>query len=189
MDIFEGVNVLLGSIGEIPITDNTQAQEADATSDVGIARDTLLRMSESIQQEGYWFNKEIAYPMIPNTSGYIPIGDNILAVYSPTLIVKDHKLYDTTNRTFIFDKKQEVDVVFNVVFDDLPAVVSDVIVREATTAFYNNILGDTQELRILEANAKRAQIALQKAQLKHRKINLMSGSKLLNRTQNPSGLV
>lgn len=189
MDLYEGCNQLLGAIGEIPITDNTQAIEADATSDVGIARDTLLQMSSSIQQEGYWFNTEVGYPMVPNTEGYIPITNNILSVYSPNLIVRDHKLYDTVARSFRFDSVQTVDVVFNTPFDDLPYVVADVIVREATKSFYNNVLGDTQELRVLETNAQRAQIALQKAQLKHKKSNLMSGSKLLNRTQNPSGLV
>ena len=189
MDLYEGVNVLLGSIGEIPITDNTQAQEAEATSDVGIARDTLIRMSRIIQEEGYWFNSEKAYPMIPNTEGYIPISNSILSLYHATIIVKDHKLYDTESRSYIFEDTQELDVVFEVSFDDLPYVVADVITREATTAFYNNVLGDTQELRILEKNAQRAQIALQKAQLKHKKANLMSGSKLLNRTQNPAGLV
>jgi len=189
MDLYEGCNQLLGAIGEIPITDNTQAIEADSTSDVGIARDTILRMSQSIQQEGYWFNTEKNYPMIPNTEGYIPVSNSILGIYHPTIIVKDHKLYDTVKRTYIFEGAQEIDVVFEVTFDDLPYVVADAIVREATTAFYNNVLGDTQELRVLETNAQRAQIALQKAQIKHRKVNLMSGSRLLNRTQNPSGLV
>ena len=189
MDLYEGVNVLLGSIGEIPITDDTQAQEAEATSDIGLARDTLLRMSKIIQQEGYWFNEEKAYPMIPNTDGYIAISNSILSIYHATIIVKDHKLYDTEDRTYQFEEAQELDVVFEVPFDDLPYVVADVITREATLAYYNNVLGDTQELRILEKNAQRAQVALQKAQLKHRKANLMSGSKLLNRTQNPTGLV
>jgi hypothetical protein len=189
MDIYEGCNQLLGAIGEIPITDNTQALEADATSDVGIARDTLLRMSKSIQQEGYWFNTEKGYPMVPNTDGYIPISNSILSIYSSTIIVKDHKLYNTEKRTYIFEDTQEIDVVFEVQFDDLPYVVADVIVMEATTVFYNNILGDTQELRILETNAQRAQISLQKAQMKHKKANLISGSKLLNRTQNPIGLI
>jgi len=189
MDLYAGCNQLLGAIGEIPITDNTQAIEADATSDVGMARDTILRMSKSIQQGGYWFNTEKAYPMVPNTEGYIPISNSVLSIYNTTIIVKDHKLYDTEKRTFIFETTQEVDVVFEVAFDDLPYVVADVIVREASTAFYNNILGDTQELRILETNAQKAQIALQKAQLKHRKINLISGSRLVSRTQNPTGIV
>jgi len=189
MDIYEGVNVLLGAIGEIPITDNTQAIDAESTSDVGIARDTLLRMSDSIQQEGYWFNTEKNYPMVPNTDGYIPISDNVLAVYSPEFIVKDHKLYNTATRSYKFDKTQELDVVFNVAFDDLPFVVADAVVREAASAYYNNVLGDTQELRVLQGNAERAQIALQKAQFKHKKVNLMSGSRLLNRTQNPTGLI
>lgn len=162
--------------------------EADAVSDVGIARDTLLSMSYSIQAQGYWFNKEKAYPLVPNTDGYIPIGDTILSVYSPTLIVKDHKLYDTNKRSYLFEGKQDVDIIFYLQFDDLPAVVCDAIVRESVVEFYNNVLGDTQELRILQANAERAQVALQKAQAKHRKTNLISGSRLINRSANPTGV-
>ncbi len=188
MNIYEGVNILLKSIGEIPITDDTQALEADATDDVGIARDTLLAMSKSIQDQGYWFNKEVAYPLVPNTEGYIAIGDSILSVYSPTIIVKDHKLYDTEKRTYIFDKAQELDVIFLIAFDDLPSVAVDAVVREATVEFYNNILGDTQELRILQTSAQRASVSLQKAQAKHRKTNLIAGSRLVTRGSNPTGV-
>jgi hypothetical protein len=189
MDIYEGVNQLLGVIGEIPITDNTQALEAEAISDVGIARDTLLRLSKSVQQEGYWFNTEVNYPLVPNTEGFIPIGDNILSIYSPKHVIKDHKLYDIEKHTYLFDKVQKLDVVFYVPFDDLPYVVADVIVREGCVSFYNNVLGDTQEIRVLENNLGKAQVALQKAHFKHKKLNLITGNKLLNRSQNPSPLV
>ena len=188
MNLYEGVNVLLGSIGEIPITNNTAAVSAGATSDVGMARDTLLLMSRSIQEQGYWFNKEILYPLSINTSGYIPIGPSILSVYHPTIIVKDHKLYNIEDRTYIFTEAQEVDVIFYLAFDDLPTVACDAIVREAAVEFYNNILGDTQELRILQTNAQRAQFSLQKAQAKHRKTNLLKGSRLVDRGSNPIGV-
>jgi len=180
--------MLLGAIGEIPITDNTQALEADPTGDVGIARDTLLDMSKSIQEQGFWFNKETQYPLVPNTDGYIPIGDTILNIYSPILIVKDHKLYDTQKRSYIFEGTQKVDVTFLIPFDDLPHVAVDAVVREAIPVFYNNILGDTQELRILQTNAQRASIALQKAQARHRKANLIKGSRIVSRNTNPSGV-
>lgn len=146
-------------------------------------------MSRSVQEQGYWFNKESDYPLMPNTDNYIPVGPSILSIYSPTLIVKDHKLYDIENRTYVFDTPQEVDIIFLVAFDDLPNVASDAIVREAAVEYYNNILGDTQELRILQTNAERAQVSLQKAQAKHRKTNLISGSRLISRTQNPTGVV
>lgn len=188
MDLYEGINTLLNSIGEIPITDNTQAQAADATSDVGIARDTLLRVSRAIQEEGWWFNKELEYPLVPNTGGYIAISDSILGIYDDELIIKDHKLYSTSDRSYIFESTQSIDVVFNISFDDLPFVVSNFITSKAAVQFYSNILGDTQELATLQTTAGEAAIAFQKAQLKHRKANLMSGSRLLNRTQNPTAL-
>ena len=188
MKLYEGVNRMLKAIGEIPVTDDEQVLNADATSDIGMARDTLLGMSRIIQQEGYWFNTEVAYPLVPTIDGYIAIGDDILSLYSPKYIVKDHKLYDVTKRTFLFDGPVKADVVFELPFDDLPFVAADVIVREATVSFYNDIQGDTQELRVLETNAARGQVALQKAQLKHKKANLMKNSRLLDRTQNPRAL-
>jgi len=188
MDLYEGVNALLNAIGEIPITDNTQAIEAEVTSDVGLARDTLLRISKALQEEGYWFNKEIEYPLVPNTDGLIPIGSSVLSVVSQEYIVKDHKLYDVVKRSYEFDTIPKVTIVFEVAFDDLPSVVADTIVREAQVEFYNNVFGDTQELNILRQNAQRAQIQFQKAQLKHRRPNLIKGSRLVSRTQNPTGV-
>jgi hypothetical protein len=179
---------MLKSIGEIPITDDEQVLTADSTSDIGMARDTLLEMSRIIQQEGYWFNTEVGYPLVPTVDGYIAISDNILAINSPSYIIKDHKLYDIVKRTYLFDGKVTVDTVFEVPFDDLPFVVADVITREATVSFYNDIQGDTQELKVLETNAQRAQIAFQKAQYKHKKSNLIKGSRLIDRTQNPRAL-
>lgn len=188
MDLYQGVNTLLAAIGEIPITNNTEALAASSTSDVGIARDTLLMMSQSIQAGGYWFNKELGYPMVPNTDGYIPVGNIILSIVSPTLVVKDHRLYDTESRTYIFEDVQEVDIIFNITFDDLPWHAADAIVREAAVEYYNNMLGDSQELRILSTNAQRALIALQKEQARQRKVSLISGSRLLDRRSNPTGV-
>ena len=188
MKLYEGINRMLKSIGEIPVTDDEQVIDADSTSDIGMARDTLLGMSRIIQQEGYWFNTELNYPLVPTTDGYIAVGNNILAINNNKYIVKDHKLYDITKRTFLFDAPVQVDVVFETNFDDLPFVAADVIVREATVSFYNDIQGDTQEIRVLEMNAQRGQIALQKAQYKHKKANLMRGSRLVDRTQNPTAL-
>jgi hypothetical protein len=188
MDLYEGVNALLEAIGEIPITDNTQATTADATSDVGLALSALLRMNKTIQLNGYWFNKEVAYPLVPNTEGYIAVGDSVLSLYSSDNIVKDHKLYSIADRSFIFETAQDCDIIFDIVFDDLPYVAADYITREATASFYNNILGDTQELGVLQQNAQKAGVALQKAQAKHRKVNLMTGSRLVDRTTNPIGL-
>ena len=153
-----------------------------------MARDTLLSMSASVQQQGYWFNKEIAYPLVPNTDDYIPIGNSIISLYHPTLIVKDHKLYNTETRSYVFEGVQKVDILFLVAFDDLPQVAADAIVREAVVEYYNNMLGDTQELRIFQTNAERAMIALQKEQAKQRKTNLIRGNRIVSRTQNPTGV-
>ena len=188
MNLYEGVNELLLTIGEVPITDNTQAIEAEASSDVGIARDTILKMSRAIQLEGYWFNKEENYPLTPNVNNKIPISDTILSIVDTNYVVKDHKLYDVTKRTFDFDKTIHTTVVFEIPFDDLPQVMADTIVREAKVEFYNNTFGDTEELRILMNNAQRAQVNLQKAQMKHRRPNMISGSRIINRRQNPRGM-
>ena len=85
-------------------------------------------------------------------------------------------------------ENQELTVIFLLQFDDLQPVVADAIVREATKEFYNNVLGDTQELRILEVNADKAMIQLQKKQVAHKKNNMIKGNRIVNRTQNPSGV-
>ena len=189
MKLYEAINRVLKAIGEIPMTSEEEYLTADASSDIGRARDTVLGMSKIIQQEGYWFNLEKGYPMSPSPiDGTIAIGDNILAVVDTRYIVKDHKLYDVTKRTSMFTSTIKVDVIFEIPFDDLPFVVADVITREASVAFYNDVMGDTQELKVLEMNAQRGQVALQKAQFKHKRANLMKGSRLVDRTQNPRAL-
>jgi hypothetical protein len=188
MKLYEGINMLLASIGEAPITDDDQALNADALSDVGMARNTILTMNKTMQEEGWWFNKEVDYPLVPNENNKIPIGDNILSVVDTKYVVKDHKLWDIQNKTFDFTTTIKTTVVFLIDFDDLPNVMADVIVRESQAEFYNNVFGDTQQLQVIRQNAQRAQVALQKFQLKHKKANLISGSSIINRRQNPRGL-
>lgn len=190
MEEFEGINFLLEAIGETPIDSSYDLSQADPTSDVGRAQSKLLSTSRTVQSRGYWFNKSTGLEFLPNTNGVIPLPSDVLSIKGTTgnYSEKDHKVFDINDYTFQFDEAVSLDVIWYSDFDDLPYVVADYVVKLASVSFYNNVVGDTDELRKLEDEANIASVALQREDVRNKKSNLISGGRGISRTTNPTGV-
>ena len=69
------VNQILQSCGQAPVTTLDQTNP-----DVAIAYQTLLEVSREVQAEGWSFNKELNYEMVPDTNNEILIPNNMLQI-------------------------------------------------------------------------------------------------------------
>jgi len=69
------INQILASCGQAPVTTLDQTNP-----EVAIAYDTLLQVSREVQGEGWTFNKEYEYKLIPNTDDFILIPNNVLQI-------------------------------------------------------------------------------------------------------------
>ena len=69
----QAVNQILASVGQAPVTTLEQTNP-----DVAIAYSTLQQVSREVQAEGWTFNKEYRYPLIPLSNNTIEIPDNML---------------------------------------------------------------------------------------------------------------
>ena len=69
------VNQILQSCGQAPVTTLDQTNP-----DVAIAYGTLLEVSREVQAEGWSFNRELNYEMVPNTDNEIEIPNNVLQI-------------------------------------------------------------------------------------------------------------
>lgn len=141
------VNEILGSIGQAPVTVLDQTNP-----EVAFAFNTLMDISREVQAEGWSFNREYDYPVTPNTSGFILIPDNVLQMdltrsafnTAYDTIIRDGKLYDKLNHTFIWDQTvtYKVDVLWMFDFDDLPQPFRDYITAKAATRAAIRLVGD-----------------------------------------------
>ena len=143
------INQILASVGQAPVT------TLDTTNpDIAIAYDTLLQVSREVQSEGWTFNKEYNYPMLPNTDNEILIPSNMLQIdlhereqnYKEYDVVRrDGKLYDRVDHTNKWTSgEMKCDVVWHFDWVDLPIPIQDYITARASTFVIDRIVGDAQ---------------------------------------------
>jgi len=131
----------------------------ETNPDVAIAYQTLLEVSREIQSEGWSFNKEPHYDMVPDTTTYeIVIPNNVLQIdlsrsnaSDKHTIRRNGKLYDKEHHTYEFtDETVECDVVWFFDWVDLPRPVQDYITARAAAVTSSRIIGDTNQYQMLQ---------------------------------------
>ena len=152
-DELPAVNQILASVGQAPVTTLDQTNP-----DVAIVYDTLLQVSKEVQAEGWTFNKEFAYKLIPDANDEIIIPNNILQIdltddYQDIDAVKrGGKLYERVEHTFKWttNSEYEFDIVWWFDWVDLPIPIQDYIVSKAATISAQRIVGDQQLVASLQ---------------------------------------
>ena len=107
----DAVNLMLGDIGDRPVNSLSGSNRLD----VQRAVDTLETIVRDVLEDGWWFNREVVRLTVDG-SGRYNIPDTVVVSeilkggptdtgqygYAPTLVVRDSKLYDTSNETDVF---------------------------------------------------------------------------------------
>lgn len=144
-DELAAVNVMLGVIGMSPINTLT----GTVTADIATARSILTEVSLAVQSAGWEFNRETKYPMNFNAdTGEIAVASNILRVDVPRnsftavdITQRGSRLYDKTNRTYVFTQNLKADVVVSLPFDEMPPAARQYIGIRAARVFQKRVLG------------------------------------------------
>ena len=148
------VNQILQSCGQAPVTTLDQTNP-----DVAIAYGTLLEVSREVQAEGWSFNKELNYEMVPDSNGEILIPNNMLQIdlsNNPNnmgydVIRRNGKLYDKISHTYNWPKGNvECDITWLFDWVDLPRPIQDYITARAASIVSSRIVGDTSQYQILQ---------------------------------------
>ena len=128
------VNSILGAIGQAPISrmyHKVNGELEYINPEISFVHNILKEVDTDVQNEGWVFNREENYPLLPDADGYIYIPDKVLRmdvsegqVYRTHDVVRrDGKLYCKTHHTFKFDIKQlNFDITWKFPFEDLPSV-------------------------------------------------------------------
>lgn len=134
----EAINVMLGVIGESPVSSLVDTGLADVSNAIQVFNET----NREVQSFEWDFNSEEDYPLVRDSFGYIPVPPNALKLdittkyrskYAP--VVRGAKLYDKLNHTFIFPEDIEVDIVWLLPFTDAPEAVRRYITVAAARKF------------------------------------------------------
>ena len=150
------VNQILQSCGQAPVTTLDQTNP-----DVAIAYQTLLEVSREVQAEGWSFNKELNYEMVPDTNNEILIPNNMLQIdlsdnpnnMGYDVVRRSGKLYDKISHSYTWAKDKEnveCDIIWLFDWVDLPRPIQDFITARSAAIVSSRIVGDPNQYQILQ---------------------------------------
>lgn len=140
--LLASINILLQTINELPI-ENTDDLANSTTAQ--LAEMTINEIKKEILSEGWDFNTDKNYPFPPDTSGTITVPYNVLDIVASNgkkFLMRDWKLYDKENFTFIFEEAVECDVVWDMDFNSLTHPIRRYITIRAARVFQARTIGD-----------------------------------------------
>jgi hypothetical protein len=145
------INSILGAIGQSPVT----TLDYDNPEVAMVAR-TLADVSNQVQAEGWVFNTEYRYPLVPDSKNEIKFPENVLQIdlsdtesRSRDVIRRNGKLYDKLNHTFEFTSQIYADIVWKFDFEDLPHPFKQFITYRASRIVSSQLVGDTELYKLL----------------------------------------
>jgi len=166
------VNNILGAIGQSPLTALTLNDDGVfANPEVAFIYNLLRDANVDTQAEGWHFNTEKHVKYVPDASGKIPIGDDILSMdlhdnqarRTYDFVRRNGYLYDKQDHTDDFSSVGSIslDVVKLYDFEDLPIVFRRFITYRAASVAATQLVANPQLVRLLTNNASLARAALQ----------------------------
>jgi len=146
------VNSILGAIGQAPVT--TLEFE---NPEIALVHNLLMEADLDVQNEGWVFNREEHYPLLPDVDGYIQVPPNVLRmdvsegqVWRDTdVVMRNGRLYDKLNHTDIFTRKMEFDIVWRFPYEDLPSVFKRYITYRASVRAATQLMANSELMQML----------------------------------------
>ena len=121
----DAINTMLQAIGVQAIS-TLEGTNPDKINAVVV----LDRVSSAFQSKPGYYNSEVL-TLTPDINGNIFVPSNTLTVNPVSkrtnVTVRNFKLYNLVQQSYIFDSPIEVTIVFNINFDFLPFVVQNII--------------------------------------------------------------
>jgi len=163
----ESVNSMLSAVGEAPIT-NLDEDLAEAQMAVNILDTT----SREVQSRGWSWNTDRKRKMTISSDGQILIPVNAMKIdavdgktgqpdRTKRFVIRDRKIYDMINRTYVFTDDQYVDLVYALDFHELTESSRRFITLDATSRYMVDVLGADADLQQIQMQAQRAWIQME----------------------------
>ena len=174
----EAVNVCLANIGESPVS----AITGDITVDAALARDRVRQVTREVQAHGFYWNTEIGYQLIPNTSGNLVLPANILSIDSvgddkdKDLVARGRLLYDRVKHTYSFEDKVRVDMVVALGFEELPEICRRYIAIRSARIYQERVMGSGAVSSFNVADEDMARAALLAENMEVEDNNMLTGN-------------
>lgn len=142
----EAVNIMLSAIGEAPVNRLSSGLVEAETAEI-----ILNQTSRSVQAEGWHFNRETNVTIAPDLKGQIVLSTTVIRADQMLnsnreidLTQRGNRMYDRKNHTFSVNSDVSLDIVYELEFEQLPAVARKYITLVSARKLQDNIVGATE---------------------------------------------
>lgn len=191
MTEIDAINKMMRYVGEIPVPISVVIDDLPAGHEAKEARTILGEQTRELQSVGYWFNKE-EWTFIPDVGGTITIPSDVINIKSTNAnqdyLVKGGDLYNVNTRTKVFTSNVTLETVFEVPLEDLPESFLNVLLYTSAKELHLYLNGDENTQKELDKKLGQAVLRLDAEKTKRSNVNLVKGSRLIDRGANPSPL-
>lgn len=162
----DAINSIISEVGLAPLKTLTGIKSYDVIKAENILETTV----KQVCLKGYAFNNELNYPLFPDQNKEIRLAKNMLDVkikqpYLHRYVIRNQKLYDKINHTFIINHKIMADITFYLEFEVLPEVVKHYITMLAANKFVKRVLGSKSVYAYSQEDLMEALILMETAEL------------------------
>ena len=187
MTELDAVNKMLRFVGELPVPTSVIINDLPDGHEAKTALELLEELNRELQETGWWFNTETwTYPQV---DGYITLPTTVIAIKSTNTkdkyLIKDNQVYDIKNQTKLFSTDLELTTIFEISFEEVPATFATLVVYEASKQLHMYLNGDASIQKNLETLAYTQYLKVQKEHMSNKDYNLVSGTRLIDRDNNP----
>ena len=180
---------MLSTIGEAPISSFDES-----AADIAIARNTLMEISKAVQLEGWQWNIEDDYPLVPDASTHmIRLNPAIMRVHfrapdSREYVIREGCLYDRINHSFLFppDFRIFVTITQMLPFSSLPETARRYIIIRASRVYQQRVVGSGTLHDFTSQDEARARADLMAEERRLDRPNILKGTLPPTGTWNPT---
>jgi hypothetical protein len=172
----EAINQMLFAIGESPVNKTEDTGLVDAT----VALRTLANVSREVQKDGWHWNTEKNFTLVPNTDGFLQLPPNVLKVDTVGadedlgLVQRGSRLYDPINHTYVFTRSVTVDMVVLLDFEECTEAARNFITLKAARRFQQNTVGSTELSGFQQQDEMRALADLQNSEAENNDYRMLN---------------
>jgi|TARA_B110001469_G_scaffold51486_1_gene49984 hypothetical protein len=139
----EAVNTMLNTIGEAPVNTLVNMTSVDALAALSV----LHSVNRGVQVEGWFFNTEYDYPLVPDLDNNLPLPTNLMSVDSSEvsnkhdLVQRGSRAYDRKNHTYTFTDTVKCNLILLLAFEEIPEAARNYITLRASRILQDRLLG------------------------------------------------
>ena len=180
----QAVNTMLSFIGEAPVSSIT----GNIGTDVAVAKQILDETSLSVQNQGWFLNRDLEVTLTRDTNNKVPLETNCVALepsapyqYQYSYTIRNGFLYDLKNHTDVFTTAPvQVDKTMIQQFEHIPEYARRYITVKAARRFAARYIGADSLVKLATLDEQEAHVQFEQADSRAMDANILKDEYNMN---------